>query len=255
MTIQTSTNDCFLLTGPKDLPIDVLSVIEGYVRNFFGCSVCVGHFLKMASTITDADRSPMRAVIWLWQAHNKANARLHGDASEDPLHPKVQFPPVTLCPSCHVGNVMPENKTFEFLVGFYGKSGVIQVEEDSASMDGVLKGDGEVSEMRQPDWWELQQRKDDLEKIRSLRYSKQERLKKKHEEKHNTLKQKSVKIVNELDVIELNWEGPRKNTGYFSNIDMSLCMMFYLLCSMMIIFLYYHFIVRKKYRPCGAFQK
>ena len=246
---------CFV-TDPKDLPVDVLSAIAGYMEHFFGCRVCVKHFLKMASTISTADRSPMRSVVWLWQAHNKANARLKGDESEDPHHPKIQFPSAALCPQCHVAGVMPENKTFEFMVKFYGSAGVIPVEEDEDYSDSKSKqiGDSKNSDIKLLDWWELQQRKSDLEKIWSLRNSKQEKQKKKLKEKYNVLKSAGGINLNDAGAIELSFERSRRQNWYFSNIDMSLCMMFYLVCSLMIILLYYHLIVRKKYRPCTMFH-
>ncbi|RWS31728.1 sulfhydryl oxidase 1-like protein [Leptotrombidium deliense] len=43
------------------------------------------------------ERSP---VLWLWWAHNQVNTRLAGDESEDPSHPKIQFPPLSACSDC-----------------------------------------------------------------------------------------------------------------------------------------------------------
>ena len=32
------------------------------------------------------------AILWLWERHNRVNARLASDRSTDPEHPKIQFP-------------------------------------------------------------------------------------------------------------------------------------------------------------------
>lgn len=241
----------FFIVDPRDLPIDVLTAIQGYMKYFFGCRTCVEHFLRMASLITPDDKTPMKAVIWLWQAHNKANARLHGDVTEDPKHPKVQFPPNVLCPQCYVSGHLAVNKTFEFLVSFYGKTGVIPAADDTVQgNDGILNTVSAVNEMKQLDWWELQQRKSDLEKIRSLRFSKMERQKKKQERRQEALRQRGTKTNQNKDNVDFEFDMEKVSQGYFSNLDMSLCMMFYMLCTLLIIVLYYYFIVKKKYRPC-----
>lgn len=68
----------------------VLLAMRAYVTNFFGCKNCAQHFKQMSANISDNLRYPNSSVMWLWQAHNQVNERLKGDASEDPLHPKVR---------------------------------------------------------------------------------------------------------------------------------------------------------------------
>nr|KAF6397750.1 quiescin sulfhydryl oxidase 1 [Rousettus aegyptiacus] len=80
---------------------EVLQAIRGYVRFFFGCRDCAGHFEQMAAASMHRVGSPDSAVLWLWSSHNKVNARLAGAPSEDPQFPKVQWPPRELCSSCH----------------------------------------------------------------------------------------------------------------------------------------------------------
>ncbi|PVD22117.1 hypothetical protein C0Q70_17921 [Pomacea canaliculata] len=122
-------------------PQEVLLSISGYMKHFFGCQECSQNFLKMAATIEDEVHKPRDAVIWLWNAHNRANKRLHGDVSEDPQHPKVQFPPASDCPECHMV-ITPDSDqspkwntsaTFFFLVKFFSKDSIIQItsEEDT----------------------------------------------------------------------------------------------------------------------------
>lgn len=45
------------------------------------------------------------AVLLLWLVHNKANKRLSGDISEDPVYPKETFPQREFCSSCYDNTV------------------------------------------------------------------------------------------------------------------------------------------------------
>ncbi|KAM9111048.1 LOW QUALITY PROTEIN: sulfhydryl oxidase 1 [Megaptera novaeangliae] len=80
---------------------EVLQAIRGYVRFFFGCRDCAGHFEQMATASMHRVESLNSAVVWFWSSHNKVNARLAGAPSEDPQFPKVQWPPRELCSACH----------------------------------------------------------------------------------------------------------------------------------------------------------
>ena len=39
-------------------------------------------------------------IMWLWERHNRVNARLKNDLSTDPEFPKVQFPSDRMCEEC-----------------------------------------------------------------------------------------------------------------------------------------------------------
>ncbi|XP_023496417.1 sulfhydryl oxidase 1 [Equus caballus] len=80
---------------------EVLQAIRSYVRFFFGCRECAGHFERMAAASMNRVKNPNSAVLWFWSSHNKVNARLAGAPSEDPQFPKVQWPPRELCSACH----------------------------------------------------------------------------------------------------------------------------------------------------------
>ncbi|XP_053380728.1 sulfhydryl oxidase 2-like isoform X2 [Mercenaria mercenaria] len=161
--------------NPKDVPLDVLSAIQGYMKYFFGCQICVEHFLKMVDFITPDDRTPEGAVMWLWRAHNMANKRLHGDQSEDPKHPKIQFPSKKLCPECRNGDNWSNDKVLEFLLSFYARLNIVPVADDSNEEEVGRTSKSADNDSNKLDWWELQQRKNDLEKIRSLRQQKSEK--------------------------------------------------------------------------------
>ena len=70
------------------------------------------------------------SVLWLWKTHNRVNKRLHGDPSEDPIHPKIQFPGRHSCQACYNTKVSPpvfnETEVFTFLVEHYRPSKIVR---------------------------------------------------------------------------------------------------------------------------------
>jgi Erv1 / Alr family len=119
-------------------PDEVLSSICGYVEHFLGCRQCARNFLNGAARLLDSGESSTRyrrrrdgAVMWLWQAHNRANSFLSGDATEDPSHPKVQFPSRQSCSQCYIATndnnetAWNEGEVLKFLQTYYGASHVI----------------------------------------------------------------------------------------------------------------------------------
>ncbi|XP_015109572.1 sulfhydryl oxidase 1 [Diachasma alloeum] len=79
----------------------VLRAMHGYISNFFGCADCADHFVQMATERNLFDVETVdNAVLWLWRAHNEVNQRLAGDATEDPAHPKIQYPSQQQCEAC-----------------------------------------------------------------------------------------------------------------------------------------------------------
>ena len=94
---------CLLPTEASRDPQQVLVAMRGYITHFFGCRDCSKNFNKGAIYIERSIHSLDDSVLFLWRSHNKANFHLHGDITEDPLSPKVQFPGRDLCPKCHNG--------------------------------------------------------------------------------------------------------------------------------------------------------
>ncbi|NP_001090556.1 quiescin Q6 sulfhydryl oxidase 2 precursor [Xenopus laevis] len=83
-------------------PMEVLSVLREYVKHFFGCRECAGHFESMAAESMSKVSSLDDAILWLWDRHNRVNKRLSGAPSEDPEFPKLPWPSKALCPLCQV---------------------------------------------------------------------------------------------------------------------------------------------------------
>ncbi|KAG8229632.1 hypothetical protein J437_LFUL002357 [Ladona fulva] len=107
--------------------LEVLDAMLGYITNFFGCEDCASHFKQMAaeSLHTDVQRAE-DSILWLWRSHNKANKRLKGDVTEDPMHPKIQFPPRSACPACVDGNgVWNEIEVLRYLKRIYDPENLI----------------------------------------------------------------------------------------------------------------------------------
>ncbi|KYN11595.1 PREDICTED: sulfhydryl oxidase 2-like [Trachymyrmex cornetzi] len=129
-------------------PTAVLRAMHGYIGTFFGCADCATHFLEMADKNKIFDvRSKDEAVLWLWQAHNRVNARLSGDDTEDPEHKKIQYPAAEHCPVCrHVNNSWNEEEVLRYLKVKYDYNS-IKFDEISAS-DEVDMTNGNDSRMR-----------------------------------------------------------------------------------------------------------
>ncbi|XP_049632424.1 sulfhydryl oxidase 1 isoform X1 [Suncus etruscus] len=109
---------------------EVLQAIRAYIRYFFGCRDCAGHFEQMAVASMHKVDTRDGAVLWLWSRHNRVNTRLKGSPSEDPHFPKMQWPPRELCPACHneiQGNmpVWDLTNTLSFLKAHFSRGNLV----------------------------------------------------------------------------------------------------------------------------------
>ncbi|MED6266102.1 hypothetical protein CHARACLAT_032216, partial [Characodon lateralis] len=66
-------------TGLEGKAAPVLQVMRHYIRTFFGCKECGQHFEQAAAASMDEVKSPEEEVLWLWNQHNRVNARLAGN--------------------------------------------------------------------------------------------------------------------------------------------------------------------------------
>lgn len=107
--------------GPK-----VLRAMHGYVKHFFGCTTCAEHFQAMAARNRLFDvKENDKAVLWLWISHNEVNLRLAGDITEDPEHPKIQFPSVSRCPECRLARgAWNLPAVYQYLQNTYGSANI-----------------------------------------------------------------------------------------------------------------------------------
>ncbi|CAG9138670.1 unnamed protein product [Plutella xylostella] len=115
----------------------VLRAMHGYIKNFFGCTECSEHFQTMAAKnqIFDVKEND-KAVLWLWVSHNEVNLRLAGDLTEDPYHPKIQFPSPTKCPKCRQARGQWNlSAVYEYLQQIYGAAN-IQSQHSNAAQRG-----------------------------------------------------------------------------------------------------------------------
>ncbi|CAF2495206.1 unnamed protein product [Rotaria sp. Silwood2] len=110
--------------------IEIPSAIKYFIKNFFGCRHCSENFMKETKDIHQLDsQNKHAAIIYLWKIHNRVNKRLHGDDTEDPQHPKIQFPSESLCPNCRLTNDNSDNNfdlsnTINFLLQHYSKDNI-----------------------------------------------------------------------------------------------------------------------------------
>lgn len=229
----------------KDNPQEVLLAVKGYMEHFFGCSECSRNFLSMAATIPDEVKSHKDSVLWLWSAHNKANKRLQGDASEDPHHPKVQFPPETLCPLCNqmvksdqgMSLSWDGDKVLDFLLQYYSEKNIV-FSINLLSADEVFRETGldirTLTQHRMLDWWEKKQKKDDLKQVRLLEVRKLEK------RRHHSVEGDAAYVKSG------SFSGNILSGWGLTQLDLSMCIIFYVMSTLIILFLYYHFIARRK---------
>ncbi|KAL7984777.1 hypothetical protein Chor_003347 [Crotalus horridus] len=108
----------------------VLPTMRRYIRNFFACRMCAEHFEAMAAESMHEVKNRDQAILWLWSRHNRVNARLAGTESEDPKFPKIQWPPKSLCPSCHYTStdgkksLWNENRVLMFLKWHFSEKNI-----------------------------------------------------------------------------------------------------------------------------------
>ncbi|KAK6113525.1 Erv1 / Alr family protein [Brugia pahangi] len=100
---------------------DLIEPFHQFIWHFFGCTECATHFHEgilrrnMSAVITPAD-----GVMWLWMTHNIVNKYIASKASEDPVFPKQQFPPVSLCPECRKQDGEFDGEAIlNFLISYY----------------------------------------------------------------------------------------------------------------------------------------
>ncbi|CAM2697009.1 unnamed protein product [Rotaria socialis] len=122
--------------------IEILSAIKKFLKYFFGCRHCSENFMKETKDINQLDsNNKYAAVIYLWEIHNRVNKRLHGDITEDLQHPKIQFPPKSLCSNCHLTNKnsdsdFDESTILKFLLRYFSKENIdLSLVENLAILD------------------------------------------------------------------------------------------------------------------------
>lgn len=113
-------------------PREVLEAMLGYIKNFFGCADCSKHFQEMAKKNDLHGVSELNSsIIWLWIAHNEVNKRLAGDATQDPEHPKIQFPSQENCPKCRDGDKWNLTEVLQYLRHMYSSINVRYLGSDT----------------------------------------------------------------------------------------------------------------------------
>ncbi|CAC5422405.1 QSOX [Mytilus coruscus] len=243
---HTLTANAYLIgkNSPKFLYAEVINAITDYMKYFFGCKECVKNFLKMADKRQISTASDQ--VLWLWNAHNKANKRLHGDQSEDPLHPKIMFPSERVCPKCRKGiekdgsnRDWNKNEVLEFIVKMYDKENIVKNSSSFNAESDVKKSRVDL------DWWERMQRSKDLEKIKEIRQMKRQKL-----EEKIKLSGQHLPVSKKLANSRYLMVEKLKYSSGLSRGDMNMCVLFYALCISIIGVLYYHFVRRRKMNPC-----
>ncbi|XP_003700588.3 sulfhydryl oxidase 2 [Megachile rotundata] len=122
-----TVNYAIIRKSTEHEPRKILEAMYGYIKYFFGCADCSQHFVQMATKNKIFDVSnDNESILWLWSAHNEVNARLAGDATEDPKHKKVQYPIIEHCPNCRFdnGTSWNEENVLKYLTAKYSYKGI-----------------------------------------------------------------------------------------------------------------------------------
>ncbi|KAK4314016.1 hypothetical protein Pmani_014679 [Petrolisthes manimaculis] len=223
-TFHALTVNAVLQDGSKKFynPKKPLQAIHGFVKHFFSCSHCSQHFQAMyaldaESYVNVADDG----ILWLWKGHNKVNNRIKGDESEDPKHPKQQFPPKSFCPSCWEGDdKFKESAVLAYLKNIYAKGALSFKGTQSFETEPVKNRQAKVMQ-------ELERRKRERNPSALRLIGDQKQL--------NTISEKqNVRVYNG------NWS--------FNTTDISLCVFLYAVSTVIIMSVYCMVLIRRKLR-------
>ncbi|KAF2367504.1 Thioredoxin domain [Trinorchestia longiramus] len=132
-TFHLLTVNAATIAASNDLadPLETLSAIHEFVKYFFSCSHCSEHFQEMyAKDAVNYVTSHDASILWLWKSHNNVNQRIAGAPSEDPHHPKVQYPTRAACPRCRSragsGSTFKQRVVLTYLKKVYSKDALSQ---------------------------------------------------------------------------------------------------------------------------------
>ncbi|VDM48687.1 unnamed protein product [Toxocara canis] len=118
-----------------DAAEEVIEPIHQFIYRFFSCEVCGRHF---HNHVLKTDKTTIKraadSIMWLWRAHNIVNKILAKSQSEDPAFPKQQFPPSSICATCHSDDGFVESEVLNFLISYYS-----DIKTDSAEQAPVYK--------------------------------------------------------------------------------------------------------------------
>lgn len=208
LTIFAESKHPGIMLKPAYKGREVLDAMTGYIKHFFTCSDCADHFLQMTPTIVTNVTTYNDSILWLWETHNKVNARLAGDQTEDPEHKKVQFPPSNVCPQCRdeTGHFIPES-ILQFLKNMYTNISYIQVNPTKPTP----------------------------KKIEEPKYS-------------NNLRHENIGQDNGFEERTLNTSQSKRLSWDFNIFDISLCVFLYICSVTILIVVCIKFVFKRSYR-------
>ncbi|XP_042236902.1 sulfhydryl oxidase 2-like isoform X2 [Homarus americanus] len=218
-TFHILTVNSVLQDGNSELyrPKKTLQAIHGYVKHFFSCKYCSEHFQAMYAK--DAESSVIVAddgILWLWRGHNKVNKRLKGDESEDPKHPKQQFPSKSACPSCWNGETLKEKEVLTYLKNIYAKGAL----SFKGTQTIVVPPKNKQAKVRE----QLEKHKQREREVEALVVNKK---------RHNVSEDQPLRPL---------------STWGFNNTDISLCVFLYGISTIIIMSVYCMVVIRRKMR-------
>ena len=215
-------------------PQEVVLAMRGYINHFFGCRECSDNFMKMAVTIEKEVKESDDAILWLWRSHNKANLRLHSDETEDPIHPKVQFPDQSLCQDCqknlHGQTSFDNKKVLNFLKRYYSRNHIVKNEDPPKAKASTVH--------------ELILRKQDWNQFAKKRAQKQHQALQQYEGAVKDWRdQNRIKLRERFSAVEMKGRTRARvsQSWGLNSVDISMCVVFYIICGGIIVLMYYIF--------------
>lgn len=144
----------------------VAKAMIGYIAQFFSCRECAQHFSSHVSSLGFLPTTADQSIIWLWTIHNKANLALAGDSTEDPSHPKIQWPSPSNCPACREfrdrwtpltrinGELWSQADVIEYLKSVYSEENLINnVDKEKSSSEVIEEAFEELRNATSPPHW------------------------------------------------------------------------------------------------------
>merc|ERR1712080_557990 len=145
--IAESSDPAFLYGGVST----VANAMIGYIAQFFSCRDCALHFSNHVSSLGFLPTTADQSILWLWTIHNKANSALSGDPTEDPAHPKIQWPSPSNCPACRQfrdrwtpltrinGEMWSQGDVIDYIKSVYSEDNLIDNIDEEKSSEEVIE--------------------------------------------------------------------------------------------------------------------
>lgn len=118
LLFHTMTVGEYVKAAPvRTRPTMVLTTMRDYITKFLGCTVCASNFEKETESLEDSLSSRNSSVLWLWRTHNFVTQRLNNEKPDGKRAlADIIFPNHQSCSDCletALTDIGRDGKTFE----------------------------------------------------------------------------------------------------------------------------------------------